>query len=560
MSTGMEIVLPSVRQHEAVLIPRLGELDKWAGGGEAGGEALIRYTMAELSVNDDLRSCTPTSLYLALLSCAVTGLVPGKLKGYSYLVPFGNTRKGPDGKTEVRIQEATFMAGWKGVKHIGYRSGLHMISAVIHENDVFDYDVGTTKFVKYRQALKAPGPEIGAAAWCELPNGGLEVEYLNMAALNDIKESANRLRKSPAWNGAFADQMRRKSALKRLGKQLEMGEQFFKLRAIEEAEDEYGDQARGLDEVTDGAASKFLGQQTTEAATFGHLPRPTQVQSAGVVGTTNTGQPVHQVGGAPADGKLAAATDKARAADKKREGKNPTQSASTSSTSQAGSSSASPSAGASTSSAPASSGQAKTPTPSSSTTASPTSPTPATTTATSASSSSPASASPAASSSGSSASSTTTPSESSASGDQDHSSQNQSEEFGDVAGEPSADDDFSTAFGSELEESDDPVDRQPSTRADWIGAFGTWAAAHPTLADVRADLTGWTDILKGWARACSSKAEMDEGKPVFQKWAQDMRLTFGRKADPSKGLAAVPPDNEIVQLQNIFRARYDEVQ
>src|SRR5882672_1112418 len=181
MSTGMEIQLADVRKHEAILVAQQDKLDKWCSGGEVRGEALIRYALAEMSTNDDLRQCTPTSIYLALLACGVTGLVPGKLRGYSFLVPFGNTRK--DGNNEYKVQEATFMMGWKGVKHIGFRSGLRMISAVIHENDIFDYDKGTNAFVKYREALKGQGPMIGAAAWCDLPKGGLELEFLNMQTL-----------------------------------------------------------------------------------------------------------------------------------------------------------------------------------------------------------------------------------------------------------------------------------------------------------------------------------------------------------------------------------------
>lgn len=538
MSNDLAIVLPTVRQHEALIVPRMAELDKWSGGGEARGEALVRYTMAELSVNDDLRSCTPTSIYLALLSCAVTGLVPGKLRGYSFLVPFGNNRKGPDGK-DVRVQEATFMMGWRGVKHIGYRSGLHLISAVIHENDKFDYDVGTKRFVTYTPALRGAGPIIGAAAWAELPNGRLEVEFLNMETLNAIKAAATRIRKSPAWDGPFRDQMERKSALKRLGKQVDMGEEFFKADAIEQAQDDDGSPARALDELTDGAASKVLGQQSTEAAAFGHLPRPAQVQVAGEVGTTNTGEPVRAIGSVPPD-KLGAATDKARSADKARAARP---------TSAAGTSGA---AATTKSSSPASSGSGTPPSKPPANEAAPTSQTPATSSAGSASP--PASAgTPAASSA---PSSNTAPPSSTASESTSTSSE-PGPDVGDVAGEPASDGDFDTSFFGD-DESDDPVDRTPKTRGDWIATFKTWSESHATKADAVRDWPQFREIFDGWLSACANKGDMDEDKPVITGWSGKL-FSKGRKADPARSIAAQPADPQIVEMQDLYAKRYKEL-
>lgn len=542
MSTGMEIVLPSVRQHEAILGPRVGELDKWSGGGEASGEALVRYTMAELSVNDDLRSCTPTSLYLALLSCAVTRLVPGKLKGYSFLVPFGNTKKDPNGN-EIRVQEATFMMGWKGVKHIGTRADLHLISAVIHENDIFDYDVGTARFVKYRPAFKAPGPVIGTAAWVELPRGRLEVEYLTLDTLNKIKEAANARRKSPAWNGPFVDQMQRKSALKRLGKQIDaMGEEFLKADAIEVAQDEDGHPGRALDELTDGAASKFLGAQSSEAAAFGHLPRPTQVQVP-----ANDTKPADKPA---AEGKLATATDKARAADKKRSERPTTPAGSGSSTTPsstpAQSSAAKPSSSGSGASSNA--GDAA---------ANPTSPTPAASSAGSASA--PASAAtPAASSP---PVSNTEQSQSTDSGFPSTSTDGPgagADDAGDVASEPAdGDTSFDTSFfGSEA--SDDPVDREPQTLEEWATAFRSFAANHKTKADAIAAWPEFQRIYHGWLAACVSKAQMEGDKKLITDWSMQL-FTRGRKPDPAKKDKGQPADPQIIEMQDLFSRRHKEL-
>lgn len=514
MSTGMEIQLADVTQHSVVLEKQQEKLEKWCTGGEVRAEALIRYALAEMSTNDDLRQCTPTSIYLSLLSCAVTGLVPGKLRGFAYIVPFGNMRKDASGK-EHKVQEATFMMGWRGVKHIGFRCGLDLVSAVIHEGDDFDFDKGTAPFVRYKPALKGVGAVIGSAAWAKLPRGGLEVEYLGREELEKIKQAATRIRKSPAWEGAFRDQMERKSALKRLGKQIEMGEEFFRADAIELAQDEHGHAGAALDQFTDGAATKFLAQQSTEAAVFSGAPRPamTQVPASLPPGPSN-----QQTTSAkkPGSGKAA---------------ERPTSPAATS---------APPAGTPSSSAAPA---------------ASPTTPTPAASTATSGKPSTPASASPAATSpSNSATTSSSNQSESSASGEPGG-----DQAFGDVAQEPGPDEAFDTAFGEE-----DPVDSQPTrtpvTRGEWLAAFDQWRDTHPTKEQVLAD-DSWFDLFQGWMRSCTSKAELDADVGVFKGWcsSEGIKFTFGRKADPARKLAAIAPDRQVLMMQDAFARRYKEV-
>lgn len=534
MSTGMEIQLLDVGKHKAVLLNQQEKLDKWCSpaASDVRGEALIRYALAELETNNDLRACTPTSIYLALLSCAVTGLVPGKLRGFSFLVPFNNTKR--DGDKEYKVAEATFMTGWKGVKHIGYRAGLHLVSQVIHKNDKFDYDVGTNKFVTYKPALEGAGPVIGTAAWCELPRGGLEVEFLNLETLGKIQESAERMRPSPAWRGAFKDQMQRKSALKRLGKQVEMGEEFLKADAIEIAQDEHGDPSRALDEFTDGAATRFLGQQSAEAAAFGHLPRPAQAQVPATTGPA-----------APGETKLQAATDKARAADKGRAERPTAPASSVPPSSGAGSQAAQTSPASSPASSAAAANPTKAPATSSNGSVSP-----------------PASAAtPAASLPPASTTTQTRPAStpavvpaSSASAPSDPSPQPQGEERSENVEPTEGDTSFDTSFFGD----EDPVDRTPQTRADWVALFRTWSESHNTKATAQAGWPEFERIFGGWLAACTNKVELEEDKPVWTDWSKGL-FARGRKADPAKKIEATPHDKEIIQMQDAFARRHKEL-
>ena len=126
-------------------------------------------------------------------------------------------------------------------------------------------------------------------------------------------------------------------------------------------------------------------------------------------------------------------------------------------------------------------------------------------------------------------------------------------DFGDVASEPGPDEDFDTAFGEE----DDHPSTTPTTREGWLAAFQRWAAEHPTRESVLAD-DSWKEIFQSWANACQSKAEMDTDKSTFIGWAKD-RFTVGRKAEPAKGIEAVPPDPGSIEMQKMFAARYKAV-
>lgn len=465
MSNGMELQVLDVKSQAVFLGQQQERLEKWCVGGEVKSDALVRHALAEMEVDHKLRSCTPTSIYLSLLACAVTGLVPGKLKGYAFLVPFQNSYD------DKKVMEATFMIGWRGVKHQGFRVGIDMKSAVIHRGDLFDYDVGTHAFVKYKAATEGGGPVIGTAAWAQLPRGGLEVEYMNLETLGKIEQAANRGRQSPAWNGPFKDQMQRKSALRRLGKQIEMGEDFFKGQALEQALDDKSSMAAALDEFTDGEATRVLGKQSVEAAAFAGVPRPAAVQvPAKVIEATATPAAPAAKATAPAASPSKPAITVATASSG---GAKPTKFDDAKAKVEAKAEvKASPTAGAAGSTAKPSEASAAASSPAASTTAAP-------------------------------ATSEATPEPSSASGG------------------PGPDDAFG-GFGDE-----DPVDSKPavlSGREGWIAQFRAWGAAHPTRDSVLTD-DGWEPLMQGWADACKSKKEMEVDKQVFKEWANLLNKT-----------------------------------
>lgn len=228
----------AIARHQEYLSARLSKIKEWIVGGVQ-PEALIRFTLREMAGDKGikLRECTPVSIYLALLACAVTGLEPGSLKQEAFLIPYKN--KG--------VSEAEFRMGWRGLVKLARRSGLvtAIWSEVVFEADLYKVDKGTAHYLRHEPAISNRGEIVGAYAIAKLSNGEHEIETMDLDDLLAVrKASAN----GPAWSD-WADQMYRKAPLIRLCKRLPMGSDYFTALNIERA-GEYGG-ARAQREILD---------------------------------------------------------------------------------------------------------------------------------------------------------------------------------------------------------------------------------------------------------------------------------------------------------------------
>ncbi len=229
-----------VQSHRSFLEQRLPQINRWVTQGVK-PEALVRFCLLDISENQKLRECTPQSIYLGLLACAVTGLEPGALKGEAYLVPFAG--------------KAQFMPGWKGLVKQARRSlEVEGIGAnVVRERDTFELDLGTANTLVHRPAKRDRGEVIGAYAIAKMKGGHFEIEWMDRDDLDAIQKVAESRGKSPAWS-SWEDQMQRKSPIRRLCKRLPLGADYFVGLALEQADD----QASVLDMETSGEASRVV--------------------------------------------------------------------------------------------------------------------------------------------------------------------------------------------------------------------------------------------------------------------------------------------------------------
>jgi recombination protein RecT len=511
---------------------RATQIAKWVRGGVE-PEALVRFALQDMQTTPALRQCTPESIYLALLACAVTGLEPGALKQEAFLIPYGNVAK--------------FMAGWRGLRKQAVRSGgvkvIH--TGVVYERDVFDYDLGTAAHITHKPAHRDRGERLGAYAWARLHNGEPQIEWVTTEDLEKIKKFAKSKQSKPGPWDHWEDEMSRKSALRRLAKYLPMDETYYNgmryENALDQVEEGGPSDIEVLDIITDGEATRDLDRAAAESAVF-TAPAPQQTRTETV--TTNKSKP--------------AATTKPAAT------KPPIDAQSSERPTSAAAPTSSPSSSASTSAPVAGSVQTKD-TGSSSVTASPTKPAAAGPTTSTAGSTPPSSAaSPAATSSSAAppASATTAPQESSSQTTIPMTTPTDGASDGSFGETPA--DEGDTPFDTGSFGDEDPVDSEPVRpssapigvpTAEQVTAFNEWAKTeHPDV--VRAARAAWVDRFKSWVAGCNTRKDLDAGKSQWIGWAV---ANFKAPQKAGGGKPAVAGDPESAEMQATFGARYKAV-
>lgn len=171
-------------------------------------EKFVRVAQTAIRANPTLASCTKQSLYAAFHKCAADGLIPdGREAAITY---FTN-------KTGEKI--ATYMPMVQGIcKKVRNSGELGMLDAVVvYEKDEYDsYTDETGPHFRHRKARGDRGEPILTFAYATTKDGSHYFEEIDEAQMKAI-ESASKAKDGP-WKGPFRDEMKRKSAIRRLAK------------------------------------------------------------------------------------------------------------------------------------------------------------------------------------------------------------------------------------------------------------------------------------------------------------------------------------------------------
>lgn len=211
-STKVAIRPPSPQERMTktltALAPKLGQV----AAKHITPERMVKVALMACTKNPVLFECDPKTLALALLQSAEMGLEVGGGFGHAYLVPF----KG----------QATLVVGYQGYLELIYRTGKvsSIRAANVFEGDLFDYEEGTSPFIKHKPNLtaeRAPGTLLYSYAVAHLTSGGPAIQVvMTKDEINLIRSrspSANSTR-SP-WTTDYLA-MAQKSPIRRLSKML----------------------------------------------------------------------------------------------------------------------------------------------------------------------------------------------------------------------------------------------------------------------------------------------------------------------------------------------------
>lgn len=173
----------------------------------------LRVLQTAVSTNPVLVQANRPSLYAACMRSAQDGLIPDGRE--AALVTF-NSKNGP------MVQFMPMVAGI--LKKIRNSGELASITAqVVHANDRFRYWVdGDGEHIEHEPLMFGERGDIqGVYALAKTKDGAVYIEVMTEAQVQDIR-NVSRAKDSGPWAGAFADEMRKKSAIRRLSKRLPM--------------------------------------------------------------------------------------------------------------------------------------------------------------------------------------------------------------------------------------------------------------------------------------------------------------------------------------------------
>ncbi len=183
-------------------------------------DKFLRVVMTAVQQTPDLLQADRQTLFNACMKAATDGLIPDGKE--AALVTF-NTNKGTK-QAPNYVKAVQYMPMVAGIlKKVRNSGELASITALdVYENDEFEYWVDSDgEHLKHRPLMFGDKGQLkGTYALAKTKDGAVYIEVLDLQQLNAI-QAVSRGEYGP-WKSAFAGEMRKKSAIRRLSKRLPM--------------------------------------------------------------------------------------------------------------------------------------------------------------------------------------------------------------------------------------------------------------------------------------------------------------------------------------------------
>ena len=158
---------------------------------------------------DKLLACITQSIAESMLTLASLDLPLTRSLGYAALIPYANV--------------CTVMLQYQGLGELMYRTGTvaSIQTNVVYKGDKFDYELGSTPWLKYKDGGEPHTDANLTHAWCICHNktGPQTIEVMDRKELDKVHK-ASQNPNGPAWKGWFS-QMCRKAPEKRIAKYMQ---------------------------------------------------------------------------------------------------------------------------------------------------------------------------------------------------------------------------------------------------------------------------------------------------------------------------------------------------
>lgn len=182
--------------------------------------------------NPKVLDCKASSVLLSFYTCLSLGLEPDTALQHAHLIPYGD--------------QLQFQIGYKGLIALAYRSGLirwHLVDN-IYSNDKYSVHKGSNPRIEHEPALSNRGNFVASYAVVELSKGGQifdimtsdEIAYLKATSVKKSKNPKTgkyEISSSSPWV-MWEDEMRKKTVLKRLLKQLPLTKEMALAKQIDD--------------------------------------------------------------------------------------------------------------------------------------------------------------------------------------------------------------------------------------------------------------------------------------------------------------------------------------
>lgn len=234
-------------------------------------ERLTRTILISCERAPKLLGCDRQSLFNAAMSAAVLGLEVDGVSGQAFLIPFK--------------ERAQLVIGYKGYNTMGARSGYTITGACVREGDTFEYELGTSPYVRHRPRIIGGRITHAYATATSLTLTPI-VSVLSIDDIIAIKNKSPGAKKPDSpWNEPAIGfpAMAEKSAKRRLARSMPLN--IVQLAArLEEAFDEQGNAAWIHPERGVQIDGEVLSPESSTPTAQDILGSPTPVQPASTAG------------------------------------------------------------------------------------------------------------------------------------------------------------------------------------------------------------------------------------------------------------------------------------